>query len=36
MSRVVGKVEKKKYPEAEIWHPESIDEESYYSLCESF
>ena len=32
----LGKAENNKYPEAEIWHPESIDGWSYYRLYENF
>ena len=34
-SEYVGKVKNRKYPEAETWHPESIDEWSSYRLCEN-
>ena len=33
---LLGKVENNKYSEAEIWHLESIDGWSYYTLCENF
>ena len=33
---LLGKVENNKYSEAKIWHPESIDGWSYYTLCENF
>ena len=33
---LLGKVENGKYPEAETWHPESIDRRSYYRRCENF
>ena len=33
---LLGKVENGKYPEAETWHPESIDRSSYYRRCENF
>ena len=33
---LLGKVETSKYPEAETWHPESIDRKSYYRLCKHF
>ena len=33
---LLGKVETSKYPEAETWHPESIDRNSYYRLCKHF
>ena len=33
---LLGKVESGKNPEAEIWHPESIDGWSYYRLWENF
>ena len=32
----LGKAENNKYPEAETWHPESIDGRCYYKLCENF
>ena len=31
-----GKVKNGKYPEAETWHPQSIDGRSCYRLCENF
>ena len=33
---LLSKVENNKYPEAETWHPGSIDGWSYYRLCENF
>ena len=33
---LLGKVENGKYPEAETWHPESIDRRSDYRRCENF
>ena len=33
---LLEKVENGKYPEAETWHPESIDRRSYYRLCKNF
>ena len=33
---LLGKIDTCKYPEAETWHPESIDGRSYYKLCENF
>ena len=31
-----GKVENKKNAETETWHPERLEECSYYRLCENF
>ena len=33
---LLGKVANDKYPEAETWHPESIDGRPYFRLCENF
>ena len=33
---LLGKVENSKYKETKTWHPESVEECSYYRPCENF